>query len=616
MRSKLLLMSLFVLPLALLLSCEKKEVPSNEFTVNPQEVTVEGNTIYVNGAEQSFLLDIETESSTGKWNVACPIDDLWLTHYRNNIGKLVVSLQQNNSGVVRSSSITVILGDNRETYNIVQDFYRILEFQQPTIEVGASKGSYIAFYNTNILLDNLTPSLDEECDWIDDIQIIEGQIFFRVSKNHSYDNDRSAKIYLDGDETRAELTINQPKMFGLPYVIDLSGINFAATLNPLDEWYPSYEVWDRENNIKLGELYKEYLFKYDAVSSESIVRESSVVAYPRTAEGEVNLLEGYVANNGGLVTWKSNITVNDAGSSFISQYLPGNLNEMPQTLYIHQGSYSFTEEPLDLEPGEEALVVNATIEPIVVEDYRSGPANNHDQTEEFYDYTVVKLAGQFWLGQNLATTRMRDGTNIPTDFTNAQWAANCTPVVKPMCLVSYTGTASNFVDANSEEAADYRRLVGCLYTFPTIYGVDYDNDDPSQVLGEDVLSPVGWTVPSRDEVNTMVNYITQASATPASDPLIEIAANVPYYDGTALEYLINIAGLGIDGTRNRSARTGGYNSVYPYLFSTHYSHVAGALPMQTAWRVNHGNLPTTVAIWYTSYEFGYAHYIRCIKKGS
>lgn len=614
MRSKLLLMSLFVLPLALLLSCEKEEVPNYEFTTAPQDVVVDGNTIYLSGEEQSFLLDIETESSTGKWQVACPIDDLWLSHRRNSVGKLVVSLSKNSTGEDRSSSITIILGDNRKTYNIVQTFYRILEFEQPVINVGASKGSYIAFYNTNIILDNLTPSIADDVDWIDDLQIVDGQLFFRVAKNSSYDEDRSGKIYLEGDDTRAELTINQPKMFGLPYVIDLSEILFAATLNPMDEWYPSYEVWDRENNVKIGELYKEYLFKYDAVSGESIVRESAVVAYPRTPSNEINFSEGYLANNGGLIRWKENVTVADAGASVISQYLPGNLTSMPETLYIHQGSYNFTDEPLDLEPGEEALVVHATVEPIIVEDYRSGPANNQGQTEEQYDYTVIKVGSQFWLGRNLATTRFRDGTNILTDLTNAEWKANCSTYVKPMCLVSYEDSASNFPDANSEEAAEFRDKVGCLYTFPTIYGVDYDNDDPTQVLEEDVLSPVGWGVPSLDEVNTLIAYIIQANAAATNDPLIELCASVPYYTGTAMEYLVNITGMGIDGKRNRSARSGGYNSTYPYLFSSHYSHVAGGLPMQTAWRVNYGNLPTLVANWYTSYEFGYAHYIRNIKK--
>jgi len=92
------------------------------------------------------------------------------------------------------------------------------------------------------------------------------------------------------------------------------------------------------------------------------------------------------------------------------------------------------------------------------------------------EYTVVKIGDQYWLTQNLITTRYNDGTTIATGLSDSAWAA------------ATTGAYSLYDDVASNN---------------TIYGKMYN----WQAASSGKLAPAGWHVPTRAEWTKLVEFL-------------------------------------------------------------------------------------------------------------
>lgn len=92
-------------------------------------------------------------------------------------------------------------------------------------------------------------------------------------------------------------------------------------------------------------------------------------------------------------------------------------------------------------------------------------------------YTTVVIGDQVWMAQNLKTTRLSDGTDIPMVADNIAWNSLTTP-----------GYCWYRNDENTN-----KNLYGALYNWYTV--------------NSGKLCPEGWHVPSEDEWATLENFV-------------------------------------------------------------------------------------------------------------
>ena len=103
-----------------------------------------------------------------------------------------------------------------------------------------------------------------------------------------------------------------------------------------------------------------------------------------------------------------------------------------------------------------------------------------------YAYRVVKIGSLYWMGENLKTTQFNDGTPIPTGFaTSMDWGIQCGKGL-PACQVDRA------VNANAPGAMQYRNLYGVLY---------------NQFAMKGNIAPQGWHVPSKAELQALVDFV-------------------------------------------------------------------------------------------------------------
>jgi len=92
------------------------------------------------------------------------------------------------------------------------------------------------------------------------------------------------------------------------------------------------------------------------------------------------------------------------------------------------------------------------------------------------EYSTVTIGTQVWMGENLKTTKFRDGTDIPYIPNEDEWRALSTP--------GYCYYDNSWSDA---------LVYGALYNWHT---VNTGN-----------LCPTGWHVPSDEEWTTLITYL-------------------------------------------------------------------------------------------------------------
>ncbi|MEY3442598.1 MAG: hypothetical protein RLZZ519_879 [Bacteroidota bacterium] len=92
------------------------------------------------------------------------------------------------------------------------------------------------------------------------------------------------------------------------------------------------------------------------------------------------------------------------------------------------------------------------------------------------EYTVIKIGDQYWMTQNLITTKYNNGTAIATGLSDSAWAG------------ATTGAYS---------------LYDVVATNNAIYGKQYN----WQAASSGNLAPEGWHVPTRAEWTKLVEFL-------------------------------------------------------------------------------------------------------------
>lgn len=92
-------------------------------------------------------------------------------------------------------------------------------------------------------------------------------------------------------------------------------------------------------------------------------------------------------------------------------------------------------------------------------------------------YSVVTLGTQIWLGENLKTTKLNDGTDIQNISAGMDWA--------------YASSAAYCWYDNN--ASEYKSTYGAIYNWLAV--------------NTGKLCPAGWHVPTSEEFETMVTYL-------------------------------------------------------------------------------------------------------------
>lgn len=92
-------------------------------------------------------------------------------------------------------------------------------------------------------------------------------------------------------------------------------------------------------------------------------------------------------------------------------------------------------------------------------------------------YKIVKIGKQFWMAENLRTTKYNDGTSIPLVTDNSNWVQLATP-------------AYCWYDNNEKK---YKNPYGALYN--------------GYAANTDKLCPAKWHVPGIADWDTLINYL-------------------------------------------------------------------------------------------------------------
>jgi len=93
-------------------------------------------------------------------------------------------------------------------------------------------------------------------------------------------------------------------------------------------------------------------------------------------------------------------------------------------------------------------------------------------------YKTIKIGTQWWMAENLRTTKFRNGEAIQNTISNTDWASLSSP--------SYCFYNNDF--------ETYGRIYGAFYNWKAV------NDNRN-------IAPEGWHIPSDDEWKTLIYYL-------------------------------------------------------------------------------------------------------------
>lgn len=578
---------IFIFFIALVISCGKNGV-NEKFDIIVQSEDYSDSTIYLSGERQSVTAIVSPESSNAVCNIASPTSDVWCTCYFEEKNILSISVSDNATDSSRDSYILVSIGDTYKKIRVSQDYIKYLNFYSSENLIDPSAGKYEIPISTNVDNSQIIASLEDGCDWITSTEVRNNTLIITATRNVSTEDSRSTIVTLSADNINAQISIVQIPMNGYPYIISLDGLSFES--------YPVYEIWDDTHSVKIGELCKEYLYKYSASDDKDIVNEACVVAYPMY-EGAVNYSKGLVVNNGGAISWNASISASTAGSDYIASYTKGDKTSLATVIYLPSGATSMRIEPLD--PSETG-VINAVCRPMILTDERSGSADSQGNTEESNIYPVVKIALQYWITENFRSSRFADGEPIPTGFNNAAWAERLYPVLKPSCSVSGTSSSDTYIDANDPAGVTTRNVYGCLYSYAALVNkeIDVSGSSSASFSKVDKISPAGWSIPTREQMIIMYSYVSQKNYENYTAQTAEVLPKL-LLSGT------NVTGFSANGSRQRGV-TGGYNAVL-YYTTIDYSY-EGSVHGSYQLRLREGNYSSIYLV-----AVGSGTYIRLIK---
>jgi uncharacterized protein (TIGR02145 family) len=92
-------------------------------------------------------------------------------------------------------------------------------------------------------------------------------------------------------------------------------------------------------------------------------------------------------------------------------------------------------------------------------------------------YQTIGIGAQIWMAENLATSRLNDGTEIPNIIQDSIWVKTQKPAY---CIYE-------------NDTQNYKKVFGLLYSFYTVKS--------------DILCPDGWRVPSYKDWNQLAQFV-------------------------------------------------------------------------------------------------------------
>lgn len=189
--------------------------------------------------------------------------------------------------------------------------------------------------------------------------------------------EQPAVLYPDIEEWKAGENITNSLKAIAPYDVPISKLDFTKAL--------IYQL--KTGNLVVGEVCREYLFV------ENIIKARAVVVYP-VKDGKTDLTDGLVVVvegsetknvHGGKVSWDNN----------------GHLTYAAGTLAPVSAVYVTSENKIEI--SRTGTVLALTYSPYLLTDTRRS---------ETHTYPIVKIGRQYWLGENLQTSKYTDGTDI------------------------------------------------------------------------------------------------------------------------------------------------------------------------------------------------------------
>jgi uncharacterized protein (TIGR02145 family) len=214
-------------------------------------------------------------------------------------------------------------------------------------------------------------------------------------------------------------------------------------------------VWKVMNgNEQVAELCYEYVRCVNEEEGLNIDGRM-LVLYPMGTEGFADLTKGYIVSNGGSLVW--NTETNSCA------YTAGTGTAAPAIVYLADGRFATASEAV-------TKVATTQVKDQLID-------KRGDETET---YDVVKVGTQYWMGQNLRTTMLSDGTPI-TMFKATQGSAwNNT-------------TAPAYHVFGDGEIQDVKETWGCMYNG---YGITDGN-----------LAPEGWDITTLEDWQLLKSYL-------------------------------------------------------------------------------------------------------------
>ncbi len=462
--------------------------------------------------EQVVSLNIQGDDYT----VYTPTADSWITYHKAD-GQLKVMVQANTTAEVRESKIVVISNGIQESIPVVQDIARPMSFKTDLLVRGLGGTREFPFECTcegpfNIEVDALSKS------WLSaEINEDTGVLTLTAVGQPIGSTQRSGKVTVT-----ATSPLGIPATFVLPVVQSaVRGDSYVFTMPDFSESRVYKVMYDGKQQ---AEVCMEFLTDYNSKADNVKVNMQAIVVYPIGEDGKADLAQGYVAKvikantgefaytyaapttpiHGGTVAW-------DKETNSIISYRDGVLETAPNRICI----------PGDDVIGHEVVenALECTVEPDLVYD------NRPNDTPRVY--SIVKVATQYWMRENLMAKCWVDGERIPTSSSPTERLAAKSPFALIIGKKTVDGSSKTtlFQDLWTEDPEDAEiietriKTTGVMYNFNCINRITVPEGQTYQeywmnTLGHrvdlpadgDVLAPEGWMVCGRDQLVMLRNY--------------------------------------------------------------------------------------------------------------
>ncbi len=107
-------------------------------------------------------------------------------------------------------------------------------------------------------------------------------------------------------------------------------------------------------------------------------------------------------------------------------------------------------------------------------------------------YPIIQIGDQWWMAENLRTTRYANGTDIPTGLTNTEWTNTDQGA---FAIYPHGGGVTEDDVAGITSDEEMVEAYGLLYNW-------YAVDDPRGIC------PAGWHVPTNDDWTALTDYLS------------------------------------------------------------------------------------------------------------